>query len=283
MGKFAVKQKRRLIQLISAVIYNANVKGFIKGEIYQGDIKGICVPGLNCYSCPGAIAACPLGSFQSAIANANYKLPLYVVGLLLLFGLLLGRTVCGFLCPFGLIQELIYKIPAKKIKKNKITKNLSALKYVLLLILVAVIPLLYGYPAFCKYICPAGTLEGGIPLVLQDEQLQSMVGLLFSWKILLLAAVLISSIFIYRSFCRFLCPLGAIYALFNRISLYGVNVDVKLCNNCRRCLKVCPMDIKNVGDMECIQCGLCIESCKDRAITWKKINFGKKGDVKNAD
>lgn len=280
MAKLTGIKRRRLIQLISAVIYNANLKGFIKGEIFQGDIKGVCVPGLNCYSCPGAIGACPLGSLQNAIADTKYKLPLYIIGLLLLFGLFLGRTVCGFLCPFGLIQELLYKIPGKKVRKNRITKKLSFLKYVLLVTLVVIIPLLYGYPAFCKYICPAGTLEGGIPLVLLNEPLQNMIGLIFSWKVILLAGVIISSIFIYRSFCRFLCPLGAIYALFNKISLNGVTIDAKMCNNCDKCKRVCPMDIENVGDRECIQCGLCIEACHNKAIEWKRINFWKKERIK---
>ena len=75
----------------------------MKGNIYKGDLKGMCVPGLNCYSCPGAIGACPLGSLQSALLNSKFKTPYYILGLLIIFGALLGRVVCGFLCPFGLL------------------------------------------------------------------------------------------------------------------------------------------------------------------------------------
>ena len=113
--------KRKYIQVISALLYNANFKGFAEGKIYQGKIKNVCVPGLNCYSCPGAVGACPLGSFQNAIYSSGKTIPFYIVGTLLLFGVIFGRVICGFLCPFGLIQELIYKIPSPKIKKNKIT------------------------------------------------------------------------------------------------------------------------------------------------------------------
>ena len=131
-----MSKRRKLIQLICAVLYNCNVTGFAKGKIYQGDIKGVCVPGLNCYSCPGAIASCPLGSFQSALVSSKYKFPYYILGLLLLFGVVLGRVICGFLCPFGLIQELLYKIPTPKLKKSRWTRGLSYVKYVILVVFV---------------------------------------------------------------------------------------------------------------------------------------------------
>ena len=161
--------RRRYIQLLAAVLMNAHITGFYEGKIYQGKLKAVCTPGLNCYSCPGAYLSCPLGSFQSALVANRNKVPYYVLGTLLLFGALFGRFICGFLCPFGLIQELLYKLPVPKIKKSKVTAVLSWLKYVILVVFVIGIPLLYAVPGFCKYICPAGTLEGGIPLVLAGE------------------------------------------------------------------------------------------------------------------
>ena len=79
--------KRRYIQLIAAALYNCNIKGFVSGSIYKGEIKGICVPGLNCYSCPGAIAACPLGSLQSGLLSSKYKIPYYMLGTLIFLSL----------------------------------------------------------------------------------------------------------------------------------------------------------------------------------------------------
>ena len=98
--------KRRLIQLYSALLYNAHVKGFIKGEIYTGSTKAMCVPGFNCYSCPAAVGACPLGSLQNALASSGERAGFYVFGIIMLWGILLGRTICGWICPVGLIQEL---------------------------------------------------------------------------------------------------------------------------------------------------------------------------------
>lgn len=268
--------KRRLIQLCAALLYNLNLKGFAQASIYQGKLKGICVPGLNCYSCPGAIGSCPLGTLQNALSAMDRKLPFYILGVILLLGVTLGRTICGFLCPFGFLQELLYKIPVPKVKKNRFTRILSKLKYVILAVFVIILPVAIKavtsipVPAFCKYICPAGTLEGGIPLVLLDESLGSMAGALFSWKVFLLAVILISACFIYRSFCRFLCPLGAIYSLFAPVALLGVEVDTDTCTDCGRCVRTCKMDIRRVGDMECIQCGECMKECAVDAIYWKK-------------
>ena len=264
--------KRRLIQLASALIYNANLPGFASGTIYKGDSKGICVPGLNCYSCPGAVGSCPLGALQNAINTLPRKIPFYIAGFILLIGITLGRVVCGFLCPFGLIQELLHKIPTRKIKKSKWTRRFSWLKYLILAVFVVLLPVWYAYakglsvPAFCKYICPAGTLEGGFPLVALRKEYREIIGILFGWKTLFCMAILALCVFIYRAFCRFLCPLGAIYSLFARIALLAVRVDQSKCTSCGNCIKHCKMDTKHVGDRECIHCGECRAVCPHHAI-----------------
>ncbi len=262
--------KRRIVQLITAVLYNCHISGFATGRIYKGATKGICVPGLNCYSCPGAVAACPIGSFQGALSKSAYKIPLYMLGTLILCGILFGRMVCGFLCPFGLIQELLHKIPGPKIKKSRVTRALSYLKYVILAVFVVVIPMVNLVPGFCKYICPAGTLEAGIPLVLMDERLQGQIGWLFSWKVFILAVCVLSCTICYRAFCRFICPLGAIYSFFNPISFFGIAVDKEKCTGCNACISICGMDTKKVGDHECIHCGACKGVCPEGAIQYRR-------------
>ena len=264
-------RKRKWIQVICAILYNCNLIGFAKGEIYKGDLKGLCVPGLNCYSCPGAIASCPLGSLQTALISSKYKFPYYILGMLLLLGVILGRVVCGFLCPFGFFQELLYKIPTPKLKKNLWTRRLSYLKYIILVVFVVGIPLVLATPGFCKYICPAGTLEGGVILTAMDMRLRGLIGGLFSWKVMVLIVVLATAVFVFRCFCRFICPLGAFYALFHKVAMLKMEVNQDKCNNCNTCVSFCKMDIKKVGDAECIHCGECVGSCSRCAITFKNI------------
>jgi len=273
--KNLIPTKRKLIQLYSALLFNANIKGFFNGRIYQGPLKSVCTPGLNCYSCPGASGACPLGSLQNALGNTEKRAPYYVIGILLLYGILLGRFICGFLCPFGLIQELLHKIKTPKLKKNRFTKVLSYFKYVLLIFFVVIVPILYGLrnvplPAFCKYICPAGTIEGALGLLSNEVNSGelSRLGPLFTWKFILMVSTVVGCIFIYRMFCRFICPLGAIYGLFNRFSVLGIKLEKPKCIDCGRCISVCKMDIGSVGDHECISCGDCVSVCPTKAISY---------------
>ena len=270
-----IPSKRRIMQLYFAVLFNANLKGFITGNIYQGDTKKMCVPGINCYSCPGATGACPLGSLQGSF-SADRSTVYYVCGILLLYCLMFGRMICGWLCPFGLVQELAYKVKTPKLKKSKATRILSFLKYAILVFFVLIVPITYALrdvplPAFCKYICPAGTLEGGIGLLANkvNESYFSMLGPLFTWKFLLMVSILIGCIFVFRLFCRFLCPLGALYGLFNKLSFFGIQVNRSKCVDCGKCIHTCKMDIRHVGDAECISCGECVSVCPTKAIHWK--------------
>lgn len=267
--------KRKIIQLYFAVLFNANLKGFITGNIYQGSTKKMCAPGINCYSCPGAVAACPLGALQGSF-SADHSTIYYVAGILLLYGLMFGRMICGWFCGFGLIQELLHKIPSPKLKKSPATRILSYLKYVILVFFVLIVPITYALrdvplPTFCKYICPAGTLEGGLALLSNaaNESYFSMLGYLFTWKFMLMVSILVGSIFIFRLFCRFICPLGALYGLFNRFSFFGIRVNMDKCVHCGKCVSHCQMDIKKVGDPECISCGECVEVCPTKAISFK--------------
>jgi polyferredoxin len=267
-----VKNKRIITQLFSTLLANSYVKGFLDGTIYNGSLKKICFPGLNCYSCPGALGACPLGSLQSVAAGIKFQVSLYVIGFLMLIGTLTGRLVCGYLCPFGFFQELLYKIPSKKIT---IPKWLSYMKYVFLVLFVILLPALltneygFGTQYFCKYICPAGTLEAGIPHALLNGAIRESLGWLFSWKLLILAGTIMLAVVSKRPFCRTVCPLGAIYSLFNPISFFKLKVDNHSCSKCGKCKSKCPVDIsiyENPNSMECVRCGECKKTCPQNAI-----------------
>ncbi len=278
---------RLWIQIIVTAFTNGYFVGVLKGNIFQGPSKTVCVPGLNCYSCPGAIGACPIGALQAVLGSLKYKFSYYVVGILLFFGVVFGRFVCGFLCPFGLVQDLLYKIPIAKCRKRK---NLpghvvwTKLKYLILAVFVIILPMTVkdiignGTPWFCKYICPSGTLGAGIPLISSNPNLQMAIGWLFTWKVLILCIILLCSVFIYRPFCKYLCPLGAIYGLCNRISLIKIEVDDSRCIQCRKCQNVCKMDIsvwKNPNSSECIRCMDCVSQCPTSALA---NSFKKKKD-----
>jgi polyferredoxin len=267
---------RKIVQAGWAILTNSYLVGFLEGKIYTGKLKSVCVPGLNCYSCPGSLGSCPIGSLQAVLGSPGYNITFYLAGFFLLAGTLLGRLVCGFLCPFGLIQELLYKIPfPKKIKPFRFDRPLRYLKYVILLVFVILLPLFAvdivggGEPWFCKWICPAGTLEAGIPLVLSSPALQSTLGFLYTWKMAILIATIILSIIICRPFCKYICPLGAMYALFNKISVYGYWVEEGRCANCMKCKNACPMQLNprtQCNHAECIRCGACKKSCGTGAI-----------------
>ena len=286
---------RHIFQALWFALTNGYVRGFMEGKIYQGGSKKLCVPGLNCYSCPGARFACPIGSLQAVLDSGQYKVSLYVLGCMAAFGVLLGRFVCGWLCPFGLVQDLLYKIPVGSIRRKEAEKNgralaerrakrknlpghgyLIYLKYVILALFVVILPMTVtnfmgmGDPWFCKYICPSGTLLAGLPMLAMNEPLRGALGLLFSWKTLVLLVVILLSVFYYRPFCKYLCPLGAFYGFFNKFAFYRLKVDEDKCIRCGKCQAVCGMDIKTwetPDSMECIRCGDCRSACPTGAIT----------------
>ena len=279
MDKLFAKLKyhaRLLVQIGFTVLTNGNLRGFYEGKIYRGNGKTVCLPGLNCYSCPGALGACPIGSLQAVANSKKWNVSYYVVGLLVVIGALLGRFVCGWLCPFGLVEDLVHKIPFfKKVKTLPGERFLRYLRYVVLGVLVLALPMLLkndfgtGSPWFCKLMCPSGTLLAGIPLTLRNPLLASQTGLLFWWKIGVLAAILLLSLYVWRPFCRYLCPLGAIYGLFNPVAAVRFRIEKDKCTSCGACKRACKMDIATFvtpNSMDCVRCGDCMRACPTHAI-----------------
>lgn len=267
---------RHVFQSFWFLLTNSFFEGFKTGKIYGGKWKQLCVPGMNCYSCPGAKGSCPIGALQAVIGSPKFKFSYYVVGFLFFVGALIGRGVCGYLCPFGLMQDLLHKIPfVKKIETFKGDRALRKAKYLILLVFVILLPLFLvdiigqGAPYFCKLICPVGMMEGGIPLVLMNKSMRGAIGFLYAWKGLILILTIFLSIVIYRPFCKYICPLGAIYSLFNSVSLFRYTLDHQKCIHCGRCKAVCEMQcdpVKNCNDLECIRCGKCKNVCPVDAI-----------------
>ena len=194
---------------------NGYARGYTSGKIFTGNSKALCVLGLNCYSCPGALGSCPIGALQAVLNKNTYHVSLYVFGLLSAFGVLLGRLVCGWMCPFGLVQDLLYKIKLGPKRKNLPGhKYLRWLRFVVLAVMVILLPMLAinptgtGQPWFCEWLCPSGTLLGGIPLTVVNEEFRQIIGFRFFWKMFVLVAICLAAIWWYRPFCKYLCPLG---------------------------------------------------------------------------
>ena len=270
---------RLYVQILYTILTNGYVYGYLTGKIYKGNLKYVCVPGLNCYSCPGAVGSCPMGALQAALNERNLKIPFGVLGFFFIFGSIFGRFVCGWLCPFGLLQDLLHKIPLfKKKKRLPFHGVLKYGKYVVLfgLVIIGSAFLFGGFvkvPAFCKYLCPSGTFMGAIPLLSTNESLRGQAGGLFLWKAFVLVVIILLSIKVYRPFCQYLCPLGAVYGLFNRFSLVQIRWEKEGCTSCMACQKACPMNLKPEEisvSAECIKCGKCVGACNAGCLSWKR-------------
>ena len=205
---------RGWIQAAAALLTNIHLPNFLQGKLYQGGGKAVCVPGLNCYSCPGAAGACPIGAFQAVVGSSKFRFSYYITGILILLGVLLGRFICGFLCPFGWFQELLHKIPSPKLSTKRL-KPLRYVKYAVLLIMVVLLPYLsqtssaWATRSSASTCVPAGRARGALPLAAVNSGIRAALGALFTWKAAVLLTVIVCSVLFYRPFCKWLCPLGA--------------------------------------------------------------------------
>ncbi|MCS7150534.1 MAG: 4Fe-4S binding protein [Caldimicrobium sp.] len=277
---------RKIVQTASTLLHNGYFGFLTTGNIYTGPLKSYCAPGLNCYSCPAALFSCPLGGIQQLMISLRVfpfeqilKITFYLLGTLLIFGLLLGRFICGWLCPFGLLQDLLYKIPFPKRSLDLPYRLQRYLKHLFLFLFTLLFPALflteigYGILWFCKYLCPVGTIEAGFFNFPLRPELTQLIGSVFLIKSIILIAIVVLCLIDIRFFCKNLCPLGLIYGFFNRISLFQLRWVEKSCNACTLCEKVCPMSLKipkELNSVECIRCLNCLEMCPTKAIHLEK-------------
>ena len=230
----------------------------------------MCSPVFHCYACPLSTFACPIGIL--AQFSALHFFPLIAVGLLVVVGALFGSLVCGWACPFGFLQDLAAKVPTPKFDLPRIAGHF---RYVMLIGTVLLIPYFFGeeHPLFVCRICPAGALEAAVPNMIE----QAIAGKEVVWpnavKLIILASFLVAIFFIRRPWCRLLCPLGAIFTLFNRFSAFFLRFDSEECTHCERCHKLCKFGIepeKAPNDLRCVRCLECTR-CSPEAMTLGSI------------
>ncbi len=216
----------------------------------------MCSPVFHCYACPLATFACPIGVI--AQFSALHLFPFIAIGLLAAVGILLGAVICGWVCPFGLLQDLAAKVPTPRVK---IPQWMGHFRYVMLVGAVVLIPWFFGesHPLFICRICPAGGIEKAVP----DMAAAAVQGNPIPWpnaiKIAIIALFFITIFFTIRPWCRVLCPLGAIFGFFNRFSMVKMKLDDHACTHCGRCKTLCKYGIQPDQDPNSDNCLRCLE------------------------
>ena len=249
---------RRIVQSLSLIGLHAS---------WGPQAKWICNPVLSCHSCALSWFACPIGVF---VHYAGYHIfPFMAVGMVVLVGALAGRLLCGWVCPFGFLQDMLYKIRSPKVTLPEWTRYV---KYGVLVVTVIAIPFLLGEStmwSFCRG-CPAAAIQVGLP-----DWILGGFGALTPAQVArfgILAAVIGLAIVSLRGFCRMLCPIGAMMAPLNYVSGWAV-APLSPCRGCRQCDSVCPTDVRpsamiNRGlppsrQLDCIVCHDCQTVCPE--------------------
>ncbi|RMG61133.1 MAG: 4Fe-4S binding protein, partial [Deltaproteobacteria bacterium] len=221
--------------------------------LYQGSLKSFCVPVLNCYACPNALFSCPIGTIQHFMVTGHF--PFYALGTLGVVGSAVGRMTCGTLCPFGFFQDILYKF---RTWKFSLPQWVRWFRYVVLVSLVFIIPYITHENWFSK-LCPMGTLIAGLPWVTLNVNVRSMVKTMFWVKISILLFFVTTSTMTKRPFCRAVCPLGAIFSVFNKASFLKLEWNADTCTRCGKCQKICPVDIRVDREPNSIDCLRCLD------------------------
>ncbi|WP_163328006.1 4Fe-4S binding protein [Desulfurobacterium thermolithotrophum] len=276
MLKVSLFKNRRIYQFLTGILVNFQLLNFFTGRLYTGKLKSIPFPVLNCYACPASVYSCPIGTLAHFMIIT--KVPLITIGIVAAVSTTFGRWICGWICPFGLVQDLLYKIPSMKFN---LPKHFVYLKYLMLVLGVILLPLIWKEPYFCM-ICPTGTLEAGIYWIAVSSMILNMAGSFFLFKLALGSMFLYGSIFIKRPFCRYICPLGALFSIFNKFSIVDFKVDKEKCIECNLCRKSCPVDYpiyKDPNSPTCLRCLNCVKVCKIIDVNYPSFLFKRKESI----
>jgi ferredoxin-type protein NapH len=224
----------------------------------------VCSPVFHCYSCPLATFACPIGVLANF--SALHLFPFAALGTLIFLGAAFGSFICGWACPFGFLQDLVAKIPTRKFILPSWMGNF---RYVSLIVFVLAIPFFFGegHALFFCRLCPAGALEGAIPNVISMAATGQAVIWPTATKMIILGLILIAMIFTWRPWCTLFCPLGAIYSIFDPISLFYLRFHRDRCKDCDRCRSLCRDCSHPQSRVDSLRCVRCLECTNCRAIT----------------
>jgi len=224
--------------------------------------------------------------------------PYLALSIFMLFGSILGKTTCGWVCPFGLFQDLFRLIPLKKKKvsrpTNKTLSRIGLAVTIFILVMSFIIGLTYfntgsktsfgaGKDMPYSTIDPASTLFGTLYYYLEWGMQSATFGqeigqwsFVFFLRIIIFVAVLVLIVLYPRAYCRWFCPTGVMLGLFSKYSLFGLRINKNRCaSGCDNCEKACPTQVpilqfdKDITNKQCINCGECVDACKEGALKLK--------------
>ena len=238
-------------------------------------------PFLNCQACEMATGACPIGQVQNSLLAGTF--PALAVGVIVATVSALGRWICGWLCPFGLFSDIVDRASSRRWTPSHRWRAGGFVVAALLLVAVEVLAFagVRNIAPFCSTVCASGKLYGLLPYYAttaagEVARLPESGGqAAFIYHAVLFALLIVAAIAISgRAFCRYLCPLGAMLGLGNRIAAVRIAHHDHFCTGCDRCLEHCPMgiDLANrdfLTETSCIRCGRCVAICKQGARTWE--------------
>ena len=242
-------RRRRVIGPIRQVVQLAALA--LTGEwLWIGALR--CpygVPFVSCGSCP--MRVCPGAWLQT-----------WVIGLLVASGLIAGRVFCGWACPMGFIQDLLGRVPKlralRRPRFGRVDRYLKGLKY---LMLVATVTGFY-------------LLNDRFAVPVRGHSSWSLDAVRVSWltydtasrvRVVMLVLGVVFALVLTRVWCRYLCPLGALLTIGNRIALLKMTRRMDLCSGCAKYPRDC-RTYTTPGTVDCIICGDCIEGCPRGAI-----------------
>jgi polyferredoxin len=193
---------------------------------------------------------CSVGAFLKLITLHHVTIGIAILAVVpLVFALIFGRIYCGYVCPFGALQEFLnVRDKSKNLSVKAEASSLYVRIFLTLLIIAAVI--ISG-----RYI---------VGEVFPFKTIFNFSG--GTVQIVSAFALVLSSLFIYRPFCRFVCPYSIALNIVSRFSIYKFKcTEDEKCNNCslcNRCCKLNAIDKNEIDSGRCIECGDCVESCK---------------------
>lgn len=290
---------RRVVQFLSFIFFSAVI--FNLGEL------PILLPVLWTWGGPQNTVGDAFTALQFMLYDVVF--PWLVIASFLIIGVLLGKSLCGWVCPFGFVQDLIGFIRRKHMKVSVRThEGMVYVKYAVAGIILFVsisfsaaklMGVHQGYEnalgVFARApftaLSPAETLFATLPRMVLDigyavtqtpfpdvTSAISAMPLLFWIQLSIMIGVLVLIAYVPRGWCKYFCPYGAIMAILNRFSFLGLRRDLVKCtkDECRLCVEVCPMRVRildlpweKFSDPECIYCLKCVDVCPYKAIRLK--------------